>query len=584
MPAPVGPLDQARAEMAAALRLALPLGFAVTAGGYLLLLLKMQVFTLVLPTGSLETLAGIACGYLLGAALLAALDHGRDVLLLTLGNRLARALAPPALRAAAAARGAGATPAALATQALGDVAELRRAVGGTLAAGALDALMVPVLLLGLLFLDYRLAIFGLACGLVAALLGWFGERRTEAALADANAAAAETTAMVADAMRCAEPVAAMGLLPAVQRRWLARMAGGAARLRQAQASSRTASALAGMVQILGSGGALMLGAALVLGGAEIGIGLLLAMLVMPRITGPFATLATSLIDLAAARAAWARLAALLAHPPALAALRAFPCPEGRLVLERMTVLVPKQPRPLLREVSLVAAPGDLVAIAGAVGTGKSTLLRLIAGAGRPAAGAAFLDGHATWQWDREDIARHLGMLPQEPVLSEGTVAEAIARLGTPDMRAVIRAARLAGAERTVARLAHGYATRIGPDTPLSLGERQRLALARAVYGDPRVVLLDEPTAWLDAAGEAQVLELLAALKARGATVLFTSHRPVLLRAADRLLVLRNGVLAPAGRPQALLAGPRRTVPAAGRIAADGPAPPAIAATEARVAA
>ncbi|MGK7870683.1 ATP-binding cassette domain-containing protein [Falsiroseomonas sp. E2-1-a20] len=584
MPAPLAPLDQARAEMAAALRLALPLGFAVTAGGYLLLLLKMQVFTLVLPTGSLETLAGIACGYVLGAALLAALDHARDMLLVTLGNRLARALAPPALRAAAA-PGAGATPAALATQALGDVAELRRAVGGTLAAGALDALMVPVLLLGLLFLDYRLALFGLACGLAAALLGWIGERRTKAALADANDAAAETSAMVADAMRCAEPVAAMGLLPAVQRRWLDRMAGGAARLRQAQAASRTATALAGLVQILGSGGALMLGAALVLGGAEIGIGLLLAMLVMPRITGPFATLATSLVDLAAARAAWARLAALLARPPALAAQRAFPCPEGRLVLERMTVMVPKQPRPLLREVSLVAAPGDLVAIAGAVGSGKSTLLRLIAGAGRPAAGAAFLDGHATWQWDREDIARHLGMLPQEPVLSEGTVAEAIARLGAPDMRAVIRAARLAGAERTVARLAHGYATRIGPDTRLSLGERQRLALARAVYGDPRVVLLDEPTAWLDAAGEAQVLELLAALKARGATVLFTSHRPALLRAADRLLVLRSGVLAPAGRPQRLLAGPRKAAPAAGRIAAPvAPALAAVAATKDKVAA
>ncbi|WP_270939371.1 ATP-binding cassette domain-containing protein, partial [Falsiroseomonas oryzae] len=237
-----------------------------------------------------------------------------------------------------------------------------------------------------------------------------------------------------------------------------------------------------------------------------------------------------------------------APPPA--AGRAFPCPEGRLVLERLTVLVPKEPRPLLREVSLVAAPGDVVAIAGAVGSGKSTLLRMIAGAARPAAGAAFLDGHATWQWDREDIARHLGMLPQEPVLTEGTVAEAIARLGTPDMRAVIRAARLAGAERTVARLPYGYATRIGPDTPLSLGQRQRIALARAVYGEPRLVLLDEPSAWLDAEGEATVLALLAALRERGATVLFTSHRPVLLRAADRVLVLRHGMLVQAGRPQA----------------------------------
>jgi ABC-type protease/lipase transport system fused ATPase/permease subunit len=554
------PLDAARAELGAALRLALPLGFGVTLGGYLLLLLKMQVFTLVLPTGSLETLAGIACGYAIGAALIAALDHGREMALLVLGNRLARALAPPALRAAATGRGAGANPAARASQALADVAELRRAVGGPLAEGALDTAMAPVLLLMLLTLDPHLAGFGLACALLAALIGWIGERRTAGALEDSNRAAAETSAMVADAMRCAEPVAAMGLLPALQRRWLARIGRSAERLRRAQASGRLVSTLATALMTLSSGGALLIGAALILAGVELGIGLMLAMLVMPRIIGPFARLTAGLADLAAARAAWGRLAALLAEPRAEPAQAAFPCPEGRLVLERMTVLVPKEPRPLLREVSLVVGPGDLVAIAGAVGSGKSTLLRLVAGAARPAAGAAFLDGHATWQWDREDIARHMGMLTQEPVLTEGTVAEAIARLGTPDMPAVVAAARLAGAERTVARLPFGYATRIGPDTPLSLGQRQRIALARAVYGNPPLVLLDEPAAWLDEAGEAGVVALLGALKARGATVLFTSHRPALLRAADRVMVLRGGQLVQAGRPQPLLAGPRAAAP------------------------
>jgi ABC-type protease/lipase transport system fused ATPase/permease subunit len=561
------PLDQARAEIGAALRLALPLGFAVTLGGYLLLLLKIQVFTLVLPTGSLETLAGIACGYAIGAALIAALDHGRDMVLLVLGNRLARALAPPALRAAAAGRGAGANPATRASQALADVAELRRAVGGPLAESALDLAMAPVLLAMLLTLDPRLAGFGLVCVLAAVLLGWVGQRRTAGALEESNRVAAETSAMVADAMRCAEPVAAMGLLPALQRRWMARMGGSAARLRHAQSSGRLVSTLATMLMTLSGGGALLIGAALILAGIDIGVGLMLAMLVMPRIIGPFAGLTAGLADLAAARAAWARLEALLADKRAEPAQSAFPCPEGRLVLERMTVLVPKEPRPLLREVSLVLGQGDLVAIVGAVGSGKSTLLRLIAGAARPAAGAAFLDGHATWQWDREDLARHLGMLTQEPVLTEGTVAEAIARLGTPDMADVIAAARLAGAERTIARLPYGYATRIGPDTPLSLGQRQRIALARAVYGNPPLVLLDEPAAWLDEAGEAGVVALLGALKARGTTVLFTSHRPALLRAADRVLALRGGQLVLAGRPQPLLAGPRPVPRAATKVAA-----------------
>jgi ATP-binding cassette subfamily C protein len=548
------PLDAARSELNAALRLALPLGFVVTLGTYLLLMLKMTVFTLVLPTGSMETLAGIACGYLIGSAVLAALDHGREMLLLAAGNRVARRLAPAALRAAAGNRSVGANPGVLAGSALNDVAEIRRAIGGPLVSGALDALMVPVLLVMLLLMDARLAAFGLLCGVASGLLGLYGERRTAGALASSNAAAAETSAMVADAMRCAEPVMAMGLLPQLQRRWLARMSAGAARLRAAQSAARGVSTLTVMVQTVAGGGALLVGAALALAGVELGTGMLLAMLVMPRVAGPFARIAASLNELAAARSAWSRLAALLAAAPQATATRAFPCPEGRLVLDRITAILPKEPRPLLRDVSLATEPGEVVAIAGAVGAGKSTLLRLIAGATRPAAGAAYLDGHATWQWDREDIARHLGVLPQEPVMTEGTVAEAIARLGTPDMPAVIRAARLAGAERVVAGLPHGYATRIGPDTPLSLGQRQRLAIARALYGDPKVLLLDEPAAWLDAEGEATVIAMLRALKARGATVVLTSHRPALLRAADRVMVLRGGMLGPGDRPQALPGG------------------------------
>jgi ATP-binding cassette subfamily C protein len=271
-------------------------------------------------------------------------------------------------------------------------------------------------------------------------------------------------------------------------------------------------------------------------------------------------------DWGAARAAWVRLSRLLAAPPPLAGTRAFPCPEGRLVVERLTATVPGVPRPLLREVSLVVAPGDVVALAGAAGSGKSTLLRLIAGARRPQAGAAFLDGHATWQWDREDFARHVGMMPQEAVLTEGTVAEAIARLGTPDMEAVLRAARSAGADRLIAGLPFGYATRIGPDTPLSMGQKQRIALARAVYGNPRLVLLDEPGAWLDQAGEAALLRLIAELKARGTAVLLTSHKQSLLRIADRMVVLRNGVLLSAGRPQPLLPAPKRQPPKPGAAA------------------
>jgi ABC-type protease/lipase transport system fused ATPase/permease subunit len=223
----LAPLDAARGEIAAAVRLVLPLGLAVTLGGYGLLMLKMQVFTLVLPTGSMQTLAGIACGFLLGTALLAAVDHGREMLLLALGHRLARGLAPHALRAAATQRGSGADASAAAAQVMSDVEELRRAASGPLAASALDALMVPVVLVMLMLIDARIAAFGLVAAVIGLGLGWIAERRTAGALRDSNAAAAETTGMVVDAMRCAEAVQAMGLMPALRRRWLARMAEGA---------------------------------------------------------------------------------------------------------------------------------------------------------------------------------------------------------------------------------------------------------------------------------------------------------------------------------------------------------------------
>jgi ATP-binding cassette subfamily C protein len=197
-------------------------------------------------------------------------------------------------------------------------------------------------------------------------------------------------------------------------------------------------------------------------------------------------------------------------------------------------------------VDLAVRPGEVVALVGASGSGKSTLLRLLLGVIRPMAGGAYLDGHATHQWDRRDLARHVGFLPQDHLLSRGTAAEVIARLEEPDMALVLDAARRAGAHETIVALPQGYATPIaGAAWQLSMGQRQRIALARALYGRPPVLLLDELAGSMDAEGEAQVAALLAALREEGCAVVFTTHRPSLLATADRVLALRNGVLAPA---------------------------------------
>lgn len=225
---------------------------------------------------------------------------------------------------------------------------------------------------------------------------------------------------------------------------------------------------------------------------------------------------------------------------------AFPCPEGRLVAERMSFTY-RGPQPtLLRNIELAVGPGEIVAIIGPSGGGKSTLLRLLVGMYRPGSGGCYLDGHATHQWDRRDLARHVGFLPQDPLLSRGTAAEVIARLERPDMNLVLDAAKRAGAHDVIVGLPLGYATEIAGSFQLSMGQRHRIALARALYGRPKVLLLDELAGSLDAEGEADVATLLAVLREEGTAAIFTTHRPSLLAAADRVLTLRHGSLVPAG--------------------------------------
>lgn len=546
-------------EVAAAVRLAALLGLFGALGPFGIVLLQVQIYALVIPTGSLATAAGLGAGFGVAAAAIVGLSHLRELVLLAIGNRFVRRLSLPVLRAAAL-RG-GVEPAAVAAHAMRDVEEVRRGVAGTLCGLALDAVLVPALLLLLAWFHWAFALLAAVCAALALLLGLATERLTRQALAESNQAAARSAALVADAVRCAEAVEAMGLMPALVRRWAAEIGRGAAQLRRAQAGARAASAAAATLYGLASSGTLVVGALLTAEGSPVGYGILAGLLLTARVMEPFSHLGVALEEMAAARAAWRRLDALLCEADAAPApeTRAYPCPEGRLAIERVTLVQPGAARPLLREVSLELGPGDVVALVGPPGSGKSTLLRIALGLRRPSAGEVFLDGHATAHWDREDLARHVGYLPQDPVLTGGTVAEAIARLAErPDMRAVLRAAQLAGADRMVAGLPQGFATRIGGgEVRLSMGQRQRIALARAVYGAPRIVLLDEPAAYLDAAGEAAVARMIAALAEAGAAVLFTSHREGLLRAAGRVVVLREGgVLVPAGAPR------RRLLPAA----------------------
>jgi len=284
---------------------------------------------------------------------------------------------------------------------------------------------------------------------------------------------------------------------------------------------------------------LAVGAWLVLGGQASPGATLACTILLGRALAPVELLIAQWKVLADARAATARLAKLLETQDPEVAM-ALPAPRGELQVQQLTWRIPGSERLGLASVSLALAPGEVLAVVGPSGAGKSTLMRVLTGLWKPSAGQVRLDGSDLAQWPREQLGPWLGYLPQEVALFPGTVAENIARLGEVDSEAVVAAARRAGAHDMILALPQGYDTPVVPGSPLpSPGQRQRIGLARALYGEPRLVLLDEPNANLDGEGEQALAEALKALRGQVTTVVVT-HRSQLLQQVDKLLVLEGG--------------------------------------------
>jgi PrtD family type I secretion system ABC transporter len=277
-----------------------------------------------------------------------------------------------------------------------------------------------------------------------------------------------------------------------------------------------------------------------------------------------------------ARTAYRNLECLFvaAGAPAAEAVR-LPRPEGRLALENVHYLVPQSRDPILKNISFHLEPGQTCAIIGPSGSGKSSLCRLVVGTWNPSHGHVRLDGAEVSAWEPEDLGQYLGYLPQQVELFPGTVAENIARLREVDSAEVIGAAKLAGVHELVLRLPDGYQTDVGlHGSRISLGQRQRLGLARALFGDPSLIVLDEPNSNLDSEGDQALMKALVHLKERGRTVLLVTHQAAALQTADKLLVVKEGSVATFGdRDQVLkmITGEGRQIRVAAGSASDSSA-------------
>jgi ATP-binding cassette, subfamily C, type I secretion system permease/ATPase len=349
-------------------------------------------------------------------------------------------------------------------------------------------------------------------------------------------------AMIEADRRNSETVVAMGMAGALAKRWAKVNDRYLAAVRRSSDVVNSYGSISKIVRLLMQSLILGVGAYLVIRQELTAGGMIAASIMMGRALAPIEAAIGNWRAFVAARQGSRRLSEALAQAWTAETRTRLPAPRRGLDIEQVTVAAPGAATPILKNIRFRLASGEALGVIGPSGAGKTSLGRTLVGIWRPAGGAVRLDGAALDQWDSEALGRHIGFVSQGVELFDGTIAENIARMDVePDSELLIAAARAAGAHDMILRLACGYDTRIGDaGAILSAGQRQRIALARALYGDPFLIVLDEPYSNLDSDGESALLQATQRAKARGAIVVLIAHRPSALAACDKMLILGNG--------------------------------------------
>ena len=427
-------------------------------------------------------------------------------------------------------------------QPLRDLATVRQFLTGPGPFALFDAPWAPLFLAVVFLFHPMLGFIALAGAVVLFSMALINELSTRRPLQLAGAQSIAANGFAEASLRNAEVLEAMGMMPAIRKRWIVRHREGLSL--QATASDRAATLtswskafrLALQVGILGAGAALAIEQIITPGI------MIAASILMGRALAPVEQAIGQWRHFVAARSAYRRLDTLLMENPEDEQRLTLPRPQGFLSVEQLVAVPPGAKWPILKGMSFRLEAGDALGVIGPSAAGKSTLARLLVGVWRPQSGAVRLDGAEVHGWNAEDLGPFIGYLPQDVELFAGTVAENISRFAdTPDAEGVVEAARNAGVHEMVLRMDKGYDTEIGENGHvLSAGQRQRIGLARALYGEPALVVLDEPNAALDAAGDEALTKAINGLKHRGATVIVMAHRPSAIAAVDKLLMLRDG--------------------------------------------
>jgi ATP-binding cassette, subfamily C, bacterial len=520
-----------------------------------------QVYDRVLSSNNLYTLAMLTVAVGLAYLSQSALDAVRSRLMTRAGNAfehsLRRAVFQAELAEAADRRSGGVG------QGARDMEQVRAFLTGAPTMALMDAPWTPLFILVLALIHPLLAALTVGGMVALIVLALINEALVAGQTREANIAAAEAQSFFDSALRNAYAVKAMGMADALTARWSARRDEAACRQTAALDRGGVVSAVVKFVRLLLQSLILGLGAWLVIGQQMSAGSIFAAVFLLARALAPVEILVASWRSVVTARQAWRRLKELLnRHRPGEDAMPQ-PAPQGALSAAQLGWIPAGADRPVLRGVDIDLAPGEALGVIGPSGAGKSTLLRLLAGVHAPSAGTVRLDGAELRAWNRAQLGALIGYLPQDVDLFTGTIRDNIARFQDASPETVVAAAQAAGCHEMIMALPKSYDTPVGEGGAiLSGGQRQRVGLARALFGGPQILILDEPNAHLDAAGEERLMETLATLKRRGVTLVLSAQRPRLLEAVDRILVLRNGAPELLGERAALLARLMRPVPPA----------------------
>ena len=520
-------------------------------------LYMLQVYDRVLVSHSELTLLAVSLITLFLFVVMAFAEWMRSRVLVRVGVRLDEQLSSRVFNASFDAylnQSGGPQP-----RAFGDLIQVRQFLTGNGVFAFFDAPWVPVYVGVLFILHPWLGFMAVVFAFIQAGLAWWGHKTAVRPSEAATKASSDVNGYLHSKLRNTEVLEPMGMVGNLQRHWAQRHSTYLDLSTHAQGVTHRITAVSKFIRYTQQSLALGMGALLVIDGQLSPGAMIAANVLTTRALAPIDMMVGVWRSFISAREAFARLEKLMGEYPERDVALKRVAPQGLVQLESVTATAPGREQPILKSVSLAAHPGTVTVILGPSGSGKSTLARVILGIWPQVTGNVLLDEMPIQGWDRVELGPHIGYLPQDIELFEGTIAENIARFSELDSAKVIDAARSAGLHDMILGLPKGYDTPIGEaGNLLSGGQRQRIGLARAVYGNPVLVVLDEPNANLDDAGEAALMAAVHELRSKGKNVILITHRPGAIAAADQLLLLHDG--------QIMMSGPRETVLAAMRSA------------------